>query len=290
MEMLIFGHGYTASFLTRRLTGAGWTVAGTTRGDSARVEAAGAEPVIWPGNRKVLRDRIASADAILVCAAPDAAGDPVLAEFAQDLLNAEPRWVGYLSSTSVYGDHGGAWVDEDTPLAPSSARARARVAAEQAWADTARRAGWPLNILRLAGIYGPGRGPFSKLRAGTARRIVKPGQVFSRIHVEDIAGVVMAALSRALEGRAQGVEIFNLCDDDPAPPEQTIECAARMLGVPVPDTEDFATAKMTAMARSFYADSKRVRNDRARDVLRYRLRYPNLQSGLRAILQAEDDA
>ncbi|HMQ40024.1 MAG TPA: SDR family oxidoreductase [Paracoccus sp. (in: a-proteobacteria)] len=296
-QMLIFGHGYSAAALTPRLLAEGWQVTGTTRSDPDRLVAAGAAPLIWSGDDNGDEDRIteaiARADAILVSIAPDCAGplaegpaDPVIARFGPALLQARPRWVGYLSSTNVYGDHGGGWVDECTPPDPGMARARARLRAEEAWADLSARAGWPLSIFRLAGIYGPGRGPFAKLRNGTARRIVKPGQVFSRIHVEDIAGAVLASLAADLPATA-GPHLYNLCDDDPAPPEEVIAAAAGMLGLPPPEAEDFATAEMTPMARSFYSGSKRVGNARMKQVLGYRLRYPDYRSGLAAILRAE---
>lgn len=287
MHLLILGHGYSASFLSPRLLAKGWTVAGTTRSEAAGFGDARVEQIIWPGDSDALRHHISRADAILTSVAPDSTGDPVLREFAQDLSQAAPKWVGYLSSTNVYGGHGGAWVDETTEPSPSSARARARVEAEAAWADLSHRAGWPLNIFRLAGIYGPGRGPFAKLRAGTARCIVKPGQIFSRIHAEDIAGALETAITRAIAGQAVGVEIFNLCDDQPAPPQETIRRAAEMLGLPTPPEEPFEHAEMSAMARSFYADSKRVRNDRMKTQLGYHLGYPDLDSGLTAILEAE---
>ena len=285
MHMLIFGHGYTAAALTPQLIAAGWTVSGTTRTDAGRLVAAGAQPILWPGNEALLRDEIARADAILISTAPDlATGDPVLATFAEDLLRSHPGWVGYLSSTNVYGDRDGGWVDEATPPNPTTARGQARLQAERDWTALASRAGWPLTIFRLAGIYGPGRGPFAKLRNGTARRIVKPGQVFSRIHVDDIAGAIMASLDLP---PPQTPQIINLCDDQPAPPEATIELAAAMLGLPLPPAEPFDSAEMTAMARSFYAESKRVRNDRLRAEIGYHLLYPDLTSGLKAILRAE---
>ena len=291
MHMLILGHGYTAAALTPQLIAAGWTVSGTTRSDPGRVAAAGAAPILWPGNPAALRAEIARADAILISTAPDlAAGDPVLAEFVEDFLGAHPRWVGYLSSTNVYGDRGGDWVDETTPPAPTTTRGKARLQAEQDWTDLAHRAGWPLTIFRLAGIYGPGRGPFAKLLAGTARRIIKRGQVFSRIHVDDIVGAVMASLNRSSAAPTAGpvpTQIYNLCDDVPAPPEATIEAAARLLNLPVPPAEPFDEAAMTPMARSFYAESKRVRNDRLKRQLGYRLRHPDLETGLRHILTAE---
>lgn len=293
MHMLIFGHGYAAAALTRRLRAAGWSVSGTTRSDPGRVSAVGAKPINWLDDNGQLEDEIARADAILSSVAPDAnAGhsevDPVITRFAGALRSARPKWVGYLSSTNVYGDHDGGWVDEETPPNPSMPRAMARVKAEQEWAELSARSGWPLSIFRLAGIYGPGRGPIEKLRSGKARRIVKPGQVFSRIHVDDIAGAIMASLSQA--HRSTEPRIFNLCDDDPAPPQQVIAEAAQMLGLPVPEEEDFALADMSPMARSFYADSKRVSNARLKSELGYKLLYPDYRSGLAAILSAEDRA
>ncbi|SNT75022.1 SDR family oxidoreductase [Paracoccus seriniphilus] len=282
MEMLIIGHGYTASYLTPKLVSRGWNVTGTTRGSPDRVASAGADPLIWPGEETRLRDAIARADAILVSAAPTSDGDPVLLALSADLGSANPRWLGYLSTTGVYGDRGGDWVDEDSRLDPSTERGRARVRAERAWQDLARAHDLPLHIFRLAGIYGPGRGPFAKIRKGTARRIIKPGQVFSRIHVEDIAQVLLASLASPDPGA-----IYNLCDDDPAPPQDIIACAAELLGVQPPPEVSFDQADMGAMARSFYADSKRVRNDRIKRDLGIRLRYPDYRSALIAILKAE---
>lgn len=282
MKMLVFGHGYTAGYLTPLLVARGWQVTGTTRGDPGRVTASGADACLWPGSEDALRTAIGQADAILVSAGPAPGGDPVLVAFADELAQARPRWLGYLSTTGVYGDQAGGWVDENSPLTPSTARGRARVEAEAAWQRLASRHDLPLHIFRLAGIYGPGRGPFAKLRAGTARRIVKPGQVFSRIHVEDIAQVLLASIEAPQPGA-----IYNLCDDDPAPPQDIIAHAARMLGLPVPPEQDFATADLGPMARSFYADSKRVRNDRIKRELRISLRYPDHRSALAAILAAE---
>lgn len=282
MEMLVFGHGYSAGWLTPLLRAEGWRVTGTTRDHPDRVRAAGARPLVWPGEEDRVREAIARADAILVSVAPDGSGDPVLAAFAADIGRAVPRWLGYLSTTGVYGDRQGGWVDEDSPLDPSTRRGQARVAAEAAWQALADSHGLPLHIFRLAGIYGPGRGPFRKLRDGTARRIVKPGQVFSRIHVEDIAQALLASINAPRPGA-----IYNLCDNEPAPPQDVIALAARMMGVPAPPVEDFDQAEMTPMARSFYADSKRVSNRRMIRDLGITLRHPDLQSGLEAILAAE---
>jgi nucleoside-diphosphate-sugar epimerase len=279
--LLSFGHGYSAQALARRLIPRGWRVIGTTRrDDKARALAAeGVEPVIWPG-----ADMTAALDAathVLISAAPDAGGDPVLRELRDAIAARAGRfaWVGYLSTTGVYGDNGGDWVDEDSPLNPATDRGRARVTAEAEWAAIG---GLPLHVFRLAGIYGPGRGPFEKVRNGTARRIIKPGQVFSRIHVEDIAQVLEASIARPFPGRA-----YNLCDDDPAPPEDVIAHAAHLLGLPVPPAEDIATAEMTPMARSFYAESKKVRNDRIKTELGVRLIHPDYRSGLAALLAVE---
>ncbi|WP_420538795.1 SDR family oxidoreductase [Paracoccus sphaerophysae] len=282
MRLVVLGHGYSAGFLTRLLVPQGWTVTGTTRDDPARVAAAGAQPLLWPGDEAAIRTELARADAILVSAGPGPEGDPALRDFAEAIAASPARWLGYLSTTGVYGDHGGGWVDETTPLTPSTRRGHERVAAEAAWQRLAADHGLPLHIFRLAGIYGPGRGPFEKLRSGTARRIVKPGQVFSRIHAEDIAQVLTASIARPDPGA-----IYNVCDDEPAPPEQVLETAATLLGVPVPPAEDFATAEMTPMARSFYAESKRVANDRIKRDLGVALRYPDHRAGLLALLADE---
>ncbi|SIS56261.1 SDR family oxidoreductase [Paracoccus saliphilus] len=282
MEMLIFGHGYTAGYLTRLAIARGWRVTGTTRNHPERVARAGADALLWPGQEDDIRRAIARADAILVSAAPTEVGDPVLAAFAEELGRARPHWLGYLSTTGVYGDRNGGWVDETSDLDPSTARGRSRVRAEQAWQALAAAHDLPLHIFRLAGIYGPGRGPFAKLRGGTARRIVKPGQVFSRIHVEDIARILMASIDAPAPGA-----VYNLCDDDPAPPQDIIACAARMLDMPAPPAVDFEEADLGPMARSFYSDSKRVSNARIKRDLGITLKYPDYRSALAAILKAE---
>lgn len=283
MEMLVFGHGYSAGFLTPLLRAKGWTVTGTTRGDVGRVTAAGAMPLLWPGQEDALRTAIAGADAILVSTAPGPDGDPVLATFAEDLARAKPRWLGYLSTTGVYGDRQGGWVDENSVLDGSGPRGQARIQAETAWRVLAEPAGLPLHIFRLAGIYGPGRGPFEKIRNGTARRIIKPGQVFSRIHAEDIAQVLLASIDAPNPGAA-----YNVCDDDPAPPQDVLARAAHLLSLPVPPEIPFEQAEMTPMARSFYQDSKRVSNQRIKRELGVKLRYPDYHCGLAALLATED--
>lgn len=279
--LLSIGHGYSARALARRLLPFGWRVIGTTRSpdraDALRAE--GTEPLIWPGEG--LAAALGQATHLLTSVAPGREGDPVLAAEAAAIAAVAPKlqWVGYLSTVGVYGDHQGGWVDETTPLTPATARGRARVAAEAAWSALARQAGLPLHIFRIAGIYGPGRGPFEKVRDGSARRIIKPGQVFSRIHVEDIAQVLAASIARPDPGA-----IYNLCDDDPAPPEDVLSYAAELLGLPAPPAVAYDAAEMTPMARSFYAESKRVRNDRIKTELGVRLLYPDYRSGLQALL------
>ncbi|WP_189367153.1 SDR family oxidoreductase [Tateyamaria omphalii] len=280
--LLSFGHGYSAKALTELLIPQGWRVIGTTRSadKAAALAATGVKPLIFPGDN--VSDAIKTATHLLISAGPDADGDPVLRAVGDQIRARADQfeWVGYLSTTGVYGDHGGDWVDEDTPLAPSTRRGQWRKEAEAAWQAIP---GLPLHIFRLAGIYGPGRGPFAKVRAGTARRIIKPNQVFSRTHVEDIAQIVAASIAQPAPGTA-----YNVCDDDPAPPQDVIEYAAQLLGLPTPPAEDFETAEMTPMARSFYAESKRVRNDRIKDELGVELIYPTYKVGLTALLKQSE--
>ncbi|WP_386169371.1 SDR family oxidoreductase [Sulfitobacter pontiacus] len=276
--LLSIGHGFSARALAARLVPQGWRIVGTTRSpDKADAIAdTGVEPVVWPGAD--LGALIAQFPNVLVSAGPDSAGDPVLNAVEDAVIRAAPdlRWVGYLSTTGVYGDHDGDWVEEDTPLTPSTKRGRARVTAEARWQAIPDL---PLHIFRLAGIYGPGRGPFAKVRAGTARRIIKQGQVFSRIHVEDIAQALELSLQRPDPGA-----VYNLCDDDPAPPQDVIAHAAELLGLPVPPAIPFDQADMTPMARSFYAESKKVRNDRIKQALGWAPQFPTYRAGLAALL------
>jgi len=285
MTLLSLGHGYSARALARRLVPQGWRIHATTRSaeKAEALKAEGVIPHVFPGED--LSAALGEATHLLVSAGPDEAGDPMLRELSGAIAARAGAldWAGYLSTTGVYGDHAGGWVDEATPLTPSTRRGRWRVAAEAEWQAIP---GLRLHIFRLAGIYGPGRGPFSKVRSGKARRIVKPGQVFSRIHVEDIAQVLEASIRRPNPGA-----VYNLCDNDPAPPQDVIAHAAELLALPLPPEEDFAEAEMTPMARSFYAESKRVRNDRIKDELGVRLFYPTYREGLAALLDAaEEDA
>lgn len=274
--LLSLGHGYSAQALARVLQPLGWRIIGTTRKaqKAEEMRAAGVEPLIWPDAD--LGPALAQATHILASMAPDDLGDPVLQAHAAQVAQAGARWVGYLSTTGVYGDHAGAWVDEATPLTPATKRGKQRVIAEAQW----QALGLPLHIFRLAGIYGPGRGPFEKVRAGTARRIIKEGQVFSRIHVEDIAQVLAASIARPDAGA-----IYNVCDDDPAPPQDVIGHAAALLGLPLPPAVGWLEADLGPMARSFYAESKRVHNQRIKQELGVALRYPTYREGLAALLR-----
>jgi nucleoside-diphosphate-sugar epimerase len=271
--LLSFGHGFSAQALVPLLDG--WRVIGTSRTVGKRLQD-GVESISFPGAD--IKPYLDDATHLLISAGPDEVGDPVLRDLRDDIATQKFEWVGYLSTTGVYGDHQGSWVDEGTALTPSTQRGQWRVAAEMEW----QAMDLPLHIFRLAGIYGPGRGPFSKVRAGTARRIIKDGQVFSRIHVEDIAQVLAASIAQPNAGA-----VYNLCDDLPAPPQDVIGFAAELLEVPLPEAVAYETVNMTPMARSFYAESKRVRNDRIKDELGVVLKYPDYRVGLRALLDLE---
>ncbi|WP_284263508.1 SDR family oxidoreductase [Roseicyclus amphidinii] len=284
MKLLIFGYGYTARTLVAEMNPAPGETRVTTRSPdkAAQLEAEGLTARVFPGTD--MTADLHWATHVLITAGPEDGHDPVLAHARDAIVAAADGlvWVGYLSTTGVYGDHSGGWVDEETPLTPSTARGRARVAAEGEWQALYHAHGLPLHIFRLAGIYGPGRGPFAKVREGTARRIVKPGQVFSRIHVEDIAQVLVASMAHPQAGA-----VYNLCDDDPAPPQDVIAHAAELLGLPVPPEVPYDEAELSPMARSFYAESKRVDNRRMKEELGIRLRYPDYRAGLAALLSAD---
>ena len=275
-RFLTLGHGYSATALAATLRG--WRLSGTTRSGpkAAAMRQAGVEPVDWADAAAVDR-AIAAADGILVSLPPDGIGDPVLVRHEAALRAADHAWIGYLSTTGVYGDRQGGWVDEESALEPVNARGRWRRAAERAWVAT----GLPVHLFRLAGIYGPGRSAFDRLREGRAQRVVKPGQVFSRIHVDDVAAVLAASMARPDPGRT-----YNVADDEPAPPQDVIAFAAELLGMPVPPEVPLEAAELTPMARSFYAESKRVRNGRIKAELGVTLAYPDYRAGLRAILAA----
>jgi len=278
MRLFILGLGYCARHFVRKFGGNFSHVAGTVRDPAARADLAGIELHGFSGSRPVdaTVGRMRDADVLLVSIPPGGTGDPALAALG-DLLAAGRRKVVYLSTIGVYGDHAGGWVDESTPPQSSLDRARMRVAAEQAWTGTAQG---DVAILRLAGIYGPGRNALVTLRAGTARRIIKPGQVFNRIHVDDIASAIMAAINHNSGGT------WNVCDDEPAPPQDVIAYAAQLMDIAPPDEEPFATAEMSAMARSFYAISARVANAKLKRELGVTLACPTFRHGLDALWRA----
>ena len=282
--LLSFGHGYSAQALARLLLPQGWTIFGTTRSAEKAdvIRKTGVMPLSFPSAQ--VDELLPEVTHVLVSAGPTEQGDPILQSASDQIAEAAAQfdWVGYLSTTGVYGDHQGGWVDENTALTPSTRRGQWRKDAEAAWQSID---GLPLHIFRLAGIYGPGRGPFAKVRNGTARRIIKPDQVFSRIHVDDIAQVLLASINQPNPGA-----VYNLCDDDPAPPQDVIAHAADLLRMPVPPAIPIDDAEMTPMARSFYAESKRVRNDRIKNELGVKLIYPDYRAGLAALLALEDQS
>ena len=285
MRLLAFGLGYSARACVARLAPRLARAWGTTRDPRKRqaIAALGVTPIILDQtlDGDDLAAAIAEADHVLVSIAPDEAGDPVLNRWRDRLAEARPAAIAYLSTVGVYGDHGGDWVDEASDCRPVSKRSVQRVAAETDWQRFGKDSGIPVSVIRLSGIYGPGRGPFEKIRKGTARRVLRPGQVFNRIHVEDIAAIVEAAF----DARAAG--IFNGTDDEPAPPQEVLAFAADLLGLPPPPEVRFEDAEMTPMARSFYGENKRVRNERIKRDLGVALAHPDYRAGLKAVLAAE---
>ncbi len=282
-RLFIFGLGYSGLEIAKLARAQGWDVAGTctTAEKAERLRASGIEAHQFDGTAALPAATLANASHVLCTIAPKETGDPALGTCCALLERA--TWLGYLSTTGVYGDHGGGWVDEATPAKPGQARSIERLAAEQAWRDLARQTGATLDILRLPGIYGPGRSAIDQVKAGTARRIDKPGQFFSRIHVEDIANAALAAMART-----DGEALWNVADDLPAPNSEVIAYAFELLGKPVPPAIPWeqAAPAMSPMARSFYMESRRVRNDRLKRDLGVVLRYPTYREGLKAIVDA----
>ena len=279
-HLFIFGLGYSALAFARRAASRFATIAGTVRSaeKAAQLRRQGIDALLFEQDGAAIEAALARTSDLVQSIAPDAGGDPALERY-RDAVRAAPAlaWIGYLSTVGVYGDQDGGWVDEDGPVNAVSDRARRRVLAEADWAALGAERGVPVAILRLAGIYGPGRNPFVNLAGGTARRIVKPGQVFNRIHVDDIAAVLEAAADR----RAGG--IFNVADDEPAPPQDVVAFAAALAGYPPLPDVPFETAALSPMARSFYADNKRVANRRLARDLGVRLAYPTYREALTAL-------
>ncbi len=285
-HMVCFGFGFSAQALAPRLKTKGWQVTGTSRSSesAATIQTAGYDAATFDGTAPSaqVNSALQTATHVVVSIPPSEAGDPVLAHHGSEISSAPNlEWIGYLSTVGVYGDHGGAWVDETTPPTPASQRSKRRLGAEQAWQglDGNGGDGRPrVQIFRLAGIYGPGRSAINQILAGRARRVVKPGQVFNRIHVDDIAGILGAAIEHS------GTHsIYNVADDEPAPPQDVIAYAAKLLGQPAPPEVAFEDAELSPMGRSFYSEVKRVRNDRIKTDLKFELRHPTYREGLAAI-------
>lgn len=289
-HLFIFGYGYTAAALSHRLRAKGWRISASARRlDKAGALTASGIPahVFGPHGLSNFGRVFEDVTHVLITAAPDADGDPILKAHERDFETAAPRlqWIGYLSTTGVYGDAGGAWVDEGADIRPVHERGERRAAAEGAWAGVGEIAGAVSVTFRLPGIYGPGRSAFDNLRAGTAKRLVKPGQVFSRVHVDDIAQALDAAIHTDLPWGT----VLNIADDEPAPPQDVVTEAARLLGIEPPPEEDFEAAKsrLSHMALEFYGANRRISNALMKELLGLTLLYPTYREGLRAILAAE---
>jgi nucleoside-diphosphate-sugar epimerase len=278
-DLLIFGCGYSGTAVAQAARDAGFAVTVTSRDPSTKAPGPGIQLISFDD----AAGAIAKATHLLATAAPGEAGDPVLARYADAIRAARNlRWIGYFSTTGIYGDQGGGWVDEDSPPKPGSERTQRRVQAEAAWQH------FPItvDIIRLAGIYGPGRSMFDDLRAGVARRVVKPDHVFGRIHRDDIAHGVLVAMQR---DAPPGVQIFNFCDDEPAASAEVVVEAARLLGVAPPDPVLYAQAvkSMSPMALSFWSENRKVASAKTKARLGLTWRYPTYREGLRAILAEE---
>lgn len=283
-----FGYGYCCDFLGQTLqTKGGWTLAGTTQDEEKRDRMRGGgikahlfrydKPLGDP--RMILRDTTH----LLISTPPDDTGDPTFVQHAEDILRIPTiQWIGYLSSTSVYGDRDGGWVDEASPAHPNSKRGSRRHRAEQQWLSLFEEEGLPVHIFRLAGIYGPGRSALDSVRAGLSRRIEKQGHAFSRVHIDDIVQTLLASFAKPNPGR-----VYNVCDDEAAPSHEVILYACELLGLTPPPLIPYEQADLAPMTRSFYGDNKRVRNQRIKDELGVVLKYPEFRSGLRACLEME---
>lgn len=281
MRLFVFGAGYSARAIMEEVKDQFEWIGGTTRSEDKAdaLRADGFEAFQFDGETPGagIADALGKATHVLVSIAPNETGDPVLKQHGGDIAAAKLHWIGYLSTVGVYGNHDGNWVDETTICKPVSKRSIQRVAAEDAWLVYATQHRLAVQIFRLSGIYGPGRNTFENFRKGRARRLIKPGQVFNRIHVADIAGAVSAAMKKP------NTRIYNLTDNQPAPPQDVVTYAAELLGVSPPPEIPFETADLTPMARSFYGENKRVSNQRVKDELGYVFRYPDYRVALRKL-------
>lgn len=282
MQVFIFGYGFSARALLQHLRPLGWRAAATYRRDPTALEADGVTPVALFDQDGLVRE-LARSQAVLVTAPPGAEGCPGLQVLVPALAKAKafPDWLGYLSTTGVYGDRKGGWVFEESRLAAQSLEGARRVAAERDWLEVGRGMGLTVQVFRLPGIYGPGRSAFDRLREGRARRLAAPGQVFSRIHVDDLAAGLAASITRPRAGAA-----YNLCDDEPAANSRVVAHAAGLLGMAPPPEEALDLSTLTPQARRFYGESKRVSNALAKAELGWRPAYPTYREGLAAVLAA----
>ncbi|MEP3279559.1 MAG: SDR family oxidoreductase [Stappiaceae bacterium] len=283
MRLFVFGIGYSAGACLSELKPHCEWIGGTTRSDekASSLSAGGIEPFVFDGitPSAQIASAVDNATHILVSIAPGEQGDPVLGAFGNTLKRFDGEWIGYLSTVGVYGNHDGAWVNEETECRPVSKRSRWRFDAENAWLELARQTGVPTGIYRLSGIYGPGRNTFVNFQKGTARRLVKPDQVFNRIFVDDIAGAVAASI------KTPATRIYNITDNEPAPPQDVVTLAAELLGVEPPAEIPFETADISPMARSFYGENKRVSNRRVREELGYTFKYPDYRMALQHLFE-----
>lgn len=282
-HLFCFGLGYSAQQTAQRLAERGWRVSGTSTSAEgiAKLQRAGFDVVLFDGTRASPEagPLLAQATHILLSIPPGPNGDPAFVHYGEAVAASKSiAWIGYFSTVGVYGDAAGGWVSEDEEARPASSRGKLRLAAERTWQTLGETSGKRIDIFRLPGIYGPGRSAIEDVKAGTARRLVKPGQVFNRIHVDDIAAAVIAAIDKGTPGR-----VYNVTDDEPGPPQDVVTYAAELLGRSPPPEIDFATADLSPMARSFYSESKRVSNARLKRELLPHLAYPTYREGLAAI-------
>ncbi len=289
-NLFCFGYGYSCDHLGYALNKqGGWNLAGTTRDNDKRrqMKEHGIRSFLFDFDQPLEDPLLFLRDTthLLISTPPDDEGDPAFRLHADDILQLKSlQWVGYLSSTAVYGDRDGAWVDENSERRPSSKRGSRRLKAEEQWLSLFRESGLPVHIFRLAGIYGPGRSALDSVRAGVARRINKPGHAFSRIHVEDIVQVLLASMEKSHPGQA-----YNLADDRAAPSYEVIEEACNLLGLTPPPLIPYDEADLAPITRSFYADNKRIKNDRIKAELEVALKYPTFKEGLKGCLDMEEN-
>lgn len=284
MNLFVFGLGFTARHFAEREPGTFGSVRATVTDPARAAAISAATPIVVrtfgpETDDPRIADDLADTDILLVSAPPDRDGDTVLLRHGTAIRESRIRWIGYLSTIGVYGDHDGAWIDEATVPRPRSARSHGRLAVEEAWLRLGRETGKAVQVFRLAGIYGPGRNPLVKLREGKSQRIIKAGQVFNRIHVDDIATTLSASIAKPRPGA-----VYNVTDDEPTPPQIVTEYAARLAGLPLPPEVDFDTADLSPMARSFYGENKRVRNRLIREELGVALAYPTYREGIAGLL------